>query len=233
MQAVILAAGRSTRTIPLTKNIPKPMLQVLDKPIIHHTIDQIKDLADEIIIIVGYKKDQIITYIKENLPEINIKFIEQKEQLGTGHAIMLAKELLYGKFLILPGDDLFSKIDVKMIISEKYCILAKEVEDPKRFGVLITKDDKVVGIEEKPANPPSNLISTACWVMDKKIIDLMERQGKSKRGEFEITSALSELLKTEDVVYKIVEDYWIPISYPEDWITANMFLLEKHRENNL
>jgi len=232
MKAVILAAGKSTRTMPLTKNIPKPLLQVLDKPLIHHTIDQVKDFVDEVIIIVGYKKELLQAYLNQNFKDIKVTTIEQREQLGTGHAIMLAKEHLGDRFLVLPGDDLFSKHDIAKIVDKRYAVLAKEVEHPERFGVLVVENNKIIDIEEKPENPKSNLISTGCWVMDKRIIELMEGQEKSKRGEYEITDALAALIKEEDVFCQVVEDYWIPISYPEDWIKANEFLLERFKRRS-
>ena len=86
MQAVILAAGKSTRTHPLTLTRPKPLLKVANKAILEYNLKAIQDIVDEVILVVGYKKDMIKDFISKNFPKLNVKFVEQKEQLGTGHA---------------------------------------------------------------------------------------------------------------------------------------------------
>ena len=89
MQAVILAAGKSTRTYPLTLTRPKALLTVANKTILEHNLEQMSGIIDEAIIVVGYKKEMIINKFGENFGKISIKYIEQKEQLGTGHALSL------------------------------------------------------------------------------------------------------------------------------------------------
>ena len=86
MQAVILAAGKSTRTYPLTLTRPKPLLKAANKTILEHNLDNLNGIADEAILIVGYKKEMIRKKFGNNYNNIKIRYIEQKEQLGTGHA---------------------------------------------------------------------------------------------------------------------------------------------------
>ena len=75
MQAVILAAGKSTRTYPLTLTKPKPLLKVANKAILEHNLEAIKDTAEEIIIVAGYKKDMLEEFILKNYPKLKIKFV--------------------------------------------------------------------------------------------------------------------------------------------------------------
>ena len=236
MKAIILAAGASTRLYPLTITKPKPLIKVAGKTILEHNLSQLEGLIDEAIIIVGYKKEMIQEKFGNKFGKIKLTHVEQKEQLGTGHAVLCAKRLVKTgeRFLIVPGDDLFSKKDINNCLKQKYCVLAKEVSDPEKWGILVTdKNNLIIDIEEKPKAPKSNLANTALWVMDKKIMDIMERLGKSSRGEYEITSALKELIKTEKIYCQKVEDYWLPIGYPWHIIEANEFLLKRIKKSDI
>lgn len=214
MKAIILAAGEGKRLSPLTLKIPKVLVNVDGKSILEHNLDVLDGIANEAIIIVGYLKEQVINRIGMQYKNLKISYAIQKELLGTGHAIMQAATLLKPgeEFIIMPGDDLFCEEDIRRCLKHKYCILAAEAENPEQYGVIEEKNGLVTRIEEKPEKPKSNLVSTGLWKMDTKIIELMQRQEKTKRNEYEITSALSELIKTEKVHCEKVKGYWIPIN---------------------
>src|SRR3989344_5309327 len=109
MQAVILAAGRGTRMNHLTENTPKPMLNVGKMNLIEWKIDALPNEVDEVIVIVGYLGDQIKAHFGENFGDKKMIYTEQKELNGTGGALFLAKDFIKGKFLVMMGDDLYSK----------------------------------------------------------------------------------------------------------------------------
>jgi UDP-N-acetylglucosamine diphosphorylase/glucosamine-1-phosphate N-acetyltransferase len=234
IQAVILAAGKATRTRPLTVNKAKCLLPILDGTIMSRIIDAIVDIVDEAIVVVGFKKEQIIDAFGDNYKGIKLKYVEQTEQLGTGHAVLCAESLIRDRFIIMTGEDIISPKDLHNLSKHRYACLAKEVEDPKRFGIFtIDADHYITDIEEKPESPKSNLANTACWMMDEKIFEFMKTRGKTERGEYEITCALEELLKTDKVFCQKVEDFWIPITYPWNLLEANVFFLNKIREGRM
>lgn len=236
MKAIILAAGKSTRMHPLTLTTPKPLLKILNKTILEHNLESLKGIISEAIIVVGYKKEMIINAIGKKFQGIKITYIEQKEQLGTGHAVLCAKgHITKGeKFLIVPGDDLFSKKDIQNIVKHDLCVLAKEVSDAEKWGIFVVdKKNNITGIEEKPANPKSNLASTGLMVMDFRLLNSLMNQKKTKRGEIEIPSALNELVKKEKVFCKKVEDYWIPVGYPWNILEATEFLMKKINKSDI
>src|SRR3989338_2937041 len=148
MQTVILAAGSSTRTFPLTLTRPKPLLKVANKTILEHNIEALKDVSEEIILVVGYKKDMIEKFVKEKFKNLNIKIIEQKEQLGTGHAVSILENYIKDRFLLFMGDNIYSKKDIKEVAKHKYSILAKKVKNPEIFGVIIEKNGMITDIIE-------------------------------------------------------------------------------------
>jgi len=228
MQAVILAAGKSTRTYPLTVTKPKPLLKILDKTILEHTLEALNGIVKEAIIIVGYKKEMIKKYIGQKYKRIKIRYIEQRNQLGTGDAVKKAEKHLKDRFIVLGGDDLFSREDIEKCIKHDYCILGQKVEQPKKFGILETKGRNLKRIIEKPARPKSNLANTGLYVLDKKVFEIQPK--KSERNEIEFTDFVNELAKKEKIAIEKVKGYWIPVGYPWNYLEANVLMLNKTKE---
>ena len=165
MKVVILAAGKGTRMLPLTKKTPKVLIPIAGKPFIWYLIENLKQAGvDEFGLIVGYKKEKIISFVKEI--GLDAEIIEQKEQLGTGHALMQARDFVgYEKFLAINGDNLFSASDIKKILlMEPNVIAGFEVSNPSAYGVLIVDRKRLVRIDEKPKRPVSNLINTGLYL---------------------------------------------------------------------
>ena len=233
MKAVIMAAGKGERCYPLTLTKPKPLLKIVNKTVLEHNLEQLKGLVDEAIIIVGYKKEMIMNKIKKRYYKIKITYVEQKEQLGTGHALMQAEKFIKDKFIVMGGDDLFSKADIRNCLRHKYCVLAKKVDDPKRFGIVYLKNGLIKDIVEKSENPKSNLANTGLYVFDRKIFDILKKIKKTSRNEYEIPCAVKELAKKEKVNCEKVIGYWIPITYPWNYLEANVFMVENMRKRQI
>ena len=226
-QAVILAAGKSTRTYPLTLNKPKALLKVLGKTILEHNLDQLEGLVDEVLVVIGYKAEMIKTTIGNSYKGIKIKYIEQKNQTGTGSALLECKNRgsLEDRFLVLNGDDFFSRKDIENCLHHKYSVLASEVKDPQNFGIFGLKGNKVIGLEEKPKQPKSNLANTGLYVFDKEIFNFKLEQ--TERGEYEITDYLKYLIKNKEVVLEKVKDFWKPVVYSWSLFPVLETLLKK------
>lgn len=220
MQAVILAAGKSTRTYPLTLTKPKPLLEVADKTILEWNLEAVKGIAEEIIIVVGYKKDMIKEFILKNYPKLKIKFIEQKEQLGTGNAVSILKGHIKNRFILLMGDNIYAKEDINKIAKYQYAILVKKVKNPEFFGVVIEKNNVLTDIIEKPKKFISDLINCALYSLDKEIFNALETIKKSERGEYELTDALKYLSKKENI-HCVKSPFCLMISYPQDVLLAD------------
>lgn len=222
MQAVILAGGKSTRTYPLTLTKPKPLLKVANKTLIEHNLENLRDLVDEVIVVVGYKKQMVIDFLK-NFKDANLRFVEQAEQLGSGHAILITKKHVKNEFIVLNGDDIFSKEDFKKIIGIKYAILTTKSVNPENFGVIIEKNNLLMDIIEKPSNFVSNIINAGLYKFDKKLFPILKKIKISERGEYEITEGIKALAKIHNV-YCVPCLQWLPIGYPWDLLKADAFL---------
>jgi len=226
MQAILLAAGKSTRTFPLTITKPKPLLKVANKTIIEHNLEQLQGLVEEAIVVIGYKGEMIKEKVGEKFGNIRIKYIEQEEQNGNGKAVLLAKEHINDRFIVMNSDDIFSKKDIEKCLRHKYCILVKEVLDLTRFGEVIIKEDYVVDFKEKPKTKKLGYANTGFLVMDKEVFTHVLK--KSERGEYEIVDYLAYLMKKgEKINYEGVSDYWFAITYPWSLLDANEFFLSR------
>jgi bifunctional UDP-N-acetylglucosamine pyrophosphorylase/glucosamine-1-phosphate N-acetyltransferase len=233
MKAVIMAAGKGERCYPLTLTRPKPMLKIMDKTVLEHNLEQLNGLVDEAIIIVGYKKEMIKEKFKKKYKKIKITFVEQEKQLGTAHALMQAEKFVKGKFILMNGDDLFSRTDIEKCLLHDYCVLGYEVKDPERFGIIYCDKKNVKQIVEKDENPKSNLANIGLYVLDEKIFEILKTIKKTKRNEYELPTAINELAKNKKVSCVRVDDYWLPITFPWNYLEANVFMLNKMRKRQI
>ena len=229
IQAVIMAAGKSTRTWPLTLTKPKPLLKVMNKEIIKHNLDALQGLVSEVIIIVGFKKEMIIEEIGHKYGKLKIRYAEQKRQLGTGHALKYVEKLIKGKFIVMGGDDIFSKKDIKACLRHKYAVLGCKVEDPGRFGVFVVKGKEVKKVVEKPKKFVSGIANAGLYVFDKSVFKFKLR--KSQRGEYEIVDYINALIKKERVVCEKVKGRWLSVGNPWDLIEANSVLVSEMKND--
>ena len=225
-QAVLLAAGKSTRTYPLTLTKPKPLLPVANKPIMAHNLDQLVGLVDEVIIIVGYKQEMIIDCFGDTYRGLKLIYVEQKEQLGSGHAISLAEPYIKDVFVMMVGDDLCARVDIEAALKYPNSAVGKRVEHPELFGVLLEKDGKLEKIVEKPATNIGNLASTGLHTFNRLIFECLKDIPRSPRGEYEASDGTNRLASRTTVQCIELKGYWIPIGYPWELLTANDFLLD-------
>lgn len=227
MQAVILAAGKSTRTYPLTLTKPKPLLRVANKTIIEHNLEQLDGLVSEVIIVTGYKEEMIKKIVGDSFGKMKISYVQEKEHLGTAHALGVVEGKVHGNFIVMYGDDLYSRKDIKNCLKHRNCVLAKKVEDPCRFGVLLLEGGNVKKIVEKPKEFVSDLANTGLYVLSEEIFVAIKNVKKSARDEFELTDAISELAGKTEIKYEEVKDFWHPVSYPWNLLEANEYFVGK------
>jgi len=217
MQAVILAAGEGKRVRPLTRSRPKALLKVANRPIIEYVIEALlKNGIRDIIVVVGYRKEQVIRSLNEfNVP---ITVVVQNKQLGTAHALNCAKSYITGDFLLLPGDNYIDPLSVGRIKDIKNSMLVKEHPSPSDFGVVLLKDGLVNRIIEKPEHSPSFMVSTGIFSLTKDFFSYISGN--------DITDAISSMLAAGEQLRAVVADDWQDAIYPWDLLKMNMRLLK-------
>ena len=111
IKIVIPAAGAGKRLFPHTFTKPKPMVYIAGKPIIGHILERMKDLQpEEIILVVGYRKEQITSYVDEHYSDVfNIRYVDQEEQLGLGHSIYVARDAIGDSDIMIALVDMIFK----------------------------------------------------------------------------------------------------------------------------
>lgn len=234
MKCIILAAGEGVRMKPLTDNTPKPMLKVAGEPILEHILNDLPDKVNRVILVVGYLYQQIHNHFGHYYRHLKIDYIVQPEKLGTYRALELCKNLLEDDemFIVTYADDLHGAENFKKCAESDSCaILALEADDPKKFGVVeLNSEGVVMGIEEKPENPKSNLVSTGVLVLDKNIFNYPARQHAN--GEYYLTDSIAQMIKAGHKFQVIRSNFWLPIGYPEDLGKAEEILSTKSEIRN-
>ncbi len=230
MQAIVLAAGEGSRMRPLTLSRPKVMVPVGGKPFLEHIVDRaVKAGVTKFVFVVGYRSDEVVDHFKdgENFG-VDIDYVLQNEQLGTGHALMMAEDLAEDRFLVLNGDVLTDTSSMKRIAeSEGAAVAAKRVADPSRYGVFEVEEDRLRSVVEKSPSPPSNLANAGIYLFRRNIIEMLGDVPASVRGEFELTDGINSLVSRGEKVKVVEIEDWIEIGRPWDVLEANKILISK------
>ena len=227
MKAVIMAAGKSTRTYPLTITKPKPLLKIANRPILAHQLDALQDIVDAVVLVVGYRADMIREAFGDTYNGIRLTYITQTEQLGTGHAVLQCKAVIDEPFIVINGDDLYDPRDLARLAKVEQGALAKVVEDPRLYGIYeVTEGNRAVRIVEKPKEIFSHLANIGAYKFPVSVFDVLRHIAPSERGEIEVTSAVQLLADQGRFQVVEIEGYWIPIGYAWHLLDANAFYLE-------
>jgi len=226
MEAVILAGGFGTRIRPLTYTRPKPLLPLLNRPLLANIIDRLPQGINRIILPVNYLKEQIEGYFEEH-PDPRVVLVEESTPLGTGGAIKNCRQFLTGQFLVVNGDvvcdfDLQRLIDLHRGKRAEATISLWPVEEPWHFGVVqLAKDGRISKFVEKPpkGSEPSNLINAGHYVLEPSVLDAIE-SGRLFSIEREVYMPWAAGGRA---LYGLpYQGYWIDCGRPES-------LLECHR----
>jgi len=234
MKAVVLAAGEGTRLRPLTDEKPKALVEVADRPILSHCFDELAALdAEEFVVVVGYRKDDVVDYYGDEYDGIPITYAEQDERLGLAHALLCARPHVEDDFMLMLGDNVFDA-NLEDVVNRHQesradaAFLMEEVpwEDASRYGVCDTnKYGEITAVVEKPEDPPSNLVMTGFYTFTPAIFHACELVQPSDRGEYEISDAVDLLIRSGRTIDALRLDGWrVDVGYPEDRDRAEALL---------
>jgi len=236
MQAVVLAAGEGTRLRPLTEDKPKALVEVDGRPILSHCFDRVVELgADELLVVVGYKKEKIIDFYGDEYDGVPITYTHQREPKGLAHAVLTVEDHVDDDFMLILGDNVFEANLDDVVRRQREdradaAFLVEEVpyEDASRYGVCDTNDyGEITEVVEKPDDPPTNLVMTGFYTFTPAIFHACHLVQPSDRGEYEITDAINLLLQSGRTIDAIRLDGWrMDIGYPEDREEAESRLQE-------
>lgn len=236
MRAVIPVAGVGTRLRPHTYSLPKVLLNVAGKPILGHILDALKEQSiNKATIITGYMGKLVEEYVKKRYSSMQFDFVVQEERLGLGHAIWIGRDTYKADepLLIILGDTIFDADLSALTTSETSSIGVKSVEDPRRFGVVITDPHGTIEkLVEKPESYVSNLAIVGLYFLKNSgllissLNELISKKIKT-RGEYQLTDALQLMLDKGEIMKTFPIDGWHDCGKPETLLATNRFLLEQ------
>ncbi len=239
MKAVILLAGLGTRLRPHTYSKPKPLVQVAGKPVLAHIIDSLTELEiEETIFIVGYLGDQIQKYVTDHYPKMRARYVEQNEMKGQAHAILLTKEYIDQPVLIIFGDTIW-ETDFSRLEQVKHdgLIYVKEVDDPRRFGVVQIQNGFVTKFVEKPIKYLSNLAVVGVyyfrnWQLLMRCIDALIERNIQTKGEYFLADAMQLMIEEGAKLEVETIPVWEDCGTREAILKTNRYLLTKHADQD-
>ena len=238
LTVVVPMAGYGTRLRPHTWSKPKPLVQIAGKTVLDHVLDVVAtatDLKDcQLAFIVGYLGDQIREHMAEHYPEVETNYYVQKEMLGQTHAIAMAREVIHGPTIVLFSDTIVQD-DLSFLLdpdqTREGVIWVKQVEDPRRFGVVsVGSDGYAADIIEKPDSMENDLavVGYYYFARGEDLIDAIEHQlneGMITKGEYYIADAIRLMIDKGLKLEPKEVDVWLDAGVPETVLETNRYLL--------
>lgn len=225
MKAVILAAGKGTRFGELTKTTPKALIKISGKPIIEYTLEALPSRIKEVYLVIGHLGEKIKKRIGKEYKGRKITYIKLKKLTGTATSVWKAKKYLSKeKFLVLYGDDLYSKREIEKLVRFPWAFgLAKTLPPTPKYLNMVLDSKKYIIQALYPTEKEMRtgiLVSTGAYVMDTRIFQY--KPVKLSNGEYGLpqtmlAAALASRRSGKQIPIKgVVMKKWLQINRPED-----------------
>jgi len=219
LKGVVLAGGSGSRLFPLTLVTNKHLLPVYDRPMIYYPLAVLQDMGcREVMVVVGGRSVGDILELLHDGSEfdLDLTYRYQRGALGIAHAIGLARDFAGSDpIAIVLGDNVLhgslAEFAAEFVSgSAEAGAVLKQVPDPARFGVAEFGDDgEIIGFEEKPTLPKSDLIPIGVYFFRPSVFDVIETLTPSARGEFEITDLLNHYLARGSLAHTVFDGEWM------------------------
>ena len=236
MKGIILAGGSGTRLHPLTKVISKQLMPVYDKPMIYYPLATLMEAGIQEILIISTPED--LPLFKKLLGDgeqlgCSFSYAVQEKPNGLAQAFVIGKKFIGDDSVaLILGDNIFYGGGLKTILNSAKNlkgakIFAYQVMDPERYGVVdFDQNGKVISLEEKPKNPPSNFAVPGLYFYDNSVVDVAAKLKPSLRGEYEITDVNLEYLSKGNLHVSILEKgtAWLDTGTFDSLMEAGQFV---------
>jgi len=223
--AVVLAAGEGTRLRPLTRNRPKPMLPAANRPIIEYVFDALV-AADvtQIVVVVGYKRDRVRDHFGPTYKGVDLTYVTQHKQLGSGHALRQARTAVDGPTLVVNGDRVIDSNIVRDVVEEfertnEPAMAVLERPETSQYGAIVLHDGDVSELVEKPDTDEYRLINAGVYAFESSVFETIDETERSD-GELALTDTIGRLMDDGRVRGVRTEGMWVDATYPWDLLTV-------------
>ena len=240
LKALLLVGGFGTRLRPLTLSKAKPLIEFVNKPILVHQIEALKEVGvTEIVLAINYQPERMYNFLKENEEKYKIKITCSKEEipLGTAGPIGLAKEILNkteGEEIFVFNSDITCKFPLKQMLEfhrkhgKEGTIAVTKVKDPSQFGVILSDENrKILDFIEKPQIFVGDNINAGLYIFNKKFLNRVNPVPTSiEREVFPQMASDGELYKFS------LEGFWADIGQPKDFLIGTKLYLDNLNLNH-
>ena len=231
VSAVILAAGEGRRLEPLTNRRPKPMVPVANRPLLEHVLEAVVAAGiDHVVFVVGYRQERIRNHFGDgDAWGIDVEYVEQSTQLGTGHAVLQAEPAVDGPFVVVNGDRIVDPSIVTTVCDraasgETPTVAVTRVDNPQAYGVVTLEGDRVVAIDEKPDVPvETGRINAGVYGFSPAIFEAIRET--TTAGELTITATLNDVASAAGVYAVSYDGRWLDVSNLWDLLAVNAALI--------
>ncbi|MFA5450052.1 MAG: nucleotidyltransferase family protein [Clostridia bacterium] len=222
MKAIIMAGGKGSRLQPLTNDIPKPLVKIIDKPVMEHIIELLKKHGiTDIGVTLGYKSEAITDWFGGGERYgVNLTYFVEKEPLGTAGSVKAAENFLSDEFLVISGDA-YTDIDLTKAIAfhkakqSKFTLIATPHKSPVGLGVLETDHDgRVTAFIEKPPTIRPSLINCGIYIINREVLKMIPQ------GFYDFGRQLIPALVGRLYAY-VTYDYWSDIGTLQSYYYTN------------
>ncbi|ANS69972.1 putative glucose-1-phosphate thymidylyltransferase [Streptomyces lincolnensis] len=236
MKALVLSGGAGTRLRPITHTSAKQLVPVANKAVLFYGLESIAAAGvTDVGMIVGDTAAEIQEAVGDGSKfGLDITYIPQERPLGLAHAVLIAREFLADDDFVMYLGDNFIVGGITDLVEEFRThrpdaqILLTQVPDPRSFGVAeLGPDGQVIGLEEKPEHPRSDLALVGVYLFTPRIHQAVDAIEPSWRGELEITHALQHLIDSRaEVRSTVIKGYWKDTGNVGDMLEVNRRVLE-------
>jgi len=229
--AVVLAAGEGVRLRPLTANRAKPMLPAGTRPILEHVLNALIDAGvNDIHLVVGYQANRVRSHFGPTYRDVPITYHTQDSQLGSGHALLQARDGPDGSFLLVNGDQIIDHRIVESVgdAHETAGTLAV-VEGPEAvdYGAVHLDGDEVIELIEQPASGDFRLFNAGVYAFTQQIFETLDTLSV-ERGELPLTAAIQQLIGDRyDIRAVRTDHFWMDATHPWDLLSLSRELLTR------
>ena len=234
-KAVVLAAGRGTRMRELTVDLPKPMIEVRGKPVLQHIVEGLRDAGVfRFVIIVGYHAETIRNFFGDGRRHnVDIGYVAQTVQDGTGRVVALARDFTGGSpFILSYGDILISPENYRRVVDlpndcEAIVTVTRGEDVSKGGAVFVNERMELVDLREKPkpGEPTSSWYNAGLYAFRPSIFEFIATLKPSPRGEYELTDAVRDLAHSGKKTQALeLAGEWADVRDPEVLAKLNQLL---------
>lgn len=203
---VILTGGKATRLRPLSEGMPKSLIPLLNRPLIAYSMEMLRRAGiTEVVVVVGGQDERTGPAAREAAPAgMTVHVAVQAEPLGSGDALLSAEALLDGRHVVVAAVDtvlrgneegpgsLYEQVRSFLVSGMDAWYVLHETDRPREMGIVVLDSERVLHLEEKPAEPRSNLALVGIWMVSPRAVErLRANPERSVRGEIELSGTLS------------------------------------------